>query len=498
MEEMMQYSLLGGFFLLLAVILLQKARKYRMKLPPSPPGRLILGHLPLLKQPKAIHRTLHDISQKYGPIVTLKFGFRTVIIVSSPAAVEECFTKNDVTLANRPPFLNGKVLNYNFTTLAAAPYGDHWRNLRRLTAIEVFSASRLNTFASIRREEVKNLLRKIHKTCGDGSAVIELRTMLLDLNFNVMMRMVAGKKYYGEDVDGLEESKRFKDMMHEFSECTRVTNLGDLFPILQCIDYDGFKNRMTQLGKRMDAFWQGLIDEHRVDKSRNTMVSHLLALQESEPEYYTDEIIKGIILMMLVAGTKTSALSLEWAFSNLLNNPRALKKAVDEVDTQVGHGRLADEPDFANLHYIQCIIHENLRLCPPAPLLVPHVASERCTLGGYDIPSGAMVLVNAWSIHRNPDVWDDPLSFKPERFENGKGEPYRLLPFGLGRRGCPGEAMAFRVINLVMSQLLQCFEFSTVDGEEVDMTETAATLMLKINPLHLVCKARPNTHNLLA
>jgi cytochrome P450 len=208
--------------------------------------------------------------------------------------------------------------------------------------------------------------------------------------------------------------------------------------------------------------------------------------------------IHNFLQMMLVAGTKTSALSLEWAFSNLLNNPHALKKAVDEVDTQVGEGRLADEPDFANLHYIQCIIHENLRLCPPAPLLVPHVASERCTLGGYDIPSGAMVLVNAWSIHRNPNVWDDPLSFKPERFENGKGEPYRLLPFGLGRRGCPGEAMAFRVINLVMSQLLQCFEFSTVDGKEVDMTETAATLMLKITPLHLVCKARPNTHNLLA
>ena len=161
-----------------------------------------------------------------------------MIVVSSPSAVEECFTKNDIILANRPPFLNGKVLNYNFTTLAAAPYGDHWRNLRRLTAIEVLSSSRLNTFAGIRREEVKNLLRKIHKTCGDGSAVIELRTILLDLNFNIMMRMVAGKKYYGEDVDGLEESKRFKDMMQEFSECTRVTNLGDLFPILQSIMMD--------------------------------------------------------------------------------------------------------------------------------------------------------------------------------------------------------------------------------------------------------------------
>jgi cytochrome P450 len=202
--------------------------------------------------------------------------------------------------------------------------------------------------------------------------------------------------------------------------------------------------------------------------------------------------------MMLVAGTKTSAMSLEWAFSNLLNNPRVLKKAIDEVDTQVGQDRLVDEPDFSNLQYIQCIIYENLRLCPPAPLLVPHVASERCSLGGYDIPSGAMVLVNAWSIHRNPDVWEDPLSFKPERFENGKGEPYRLMPFGLGRRGCPGEAMALRVINMVMGQLLQCFEFSTIDGKDVDMTETAATLMLKVTPLQLICKARPNTHSLLA
>ncbi|KAG5241474.1 cytochrome P450 family protein [Salix suchowensis] len=215
--------------------------------------------------------------------------------------------------------------------------------------------------------------------CGDGSAVIELRTMLLDLNFNIMMRMVAGKKYYGEDVDELEESRRFKNMMQEFTECTR---------------------------------------------------------------------------MMLVAGTKTSAMSLEWAFSNMLNNPHVLKKAKDEVDTQVGQDRLLDEPDFSNLHYIQCIIHENLRICPPAPLLVPHVASERCSLGGYDIPSG--------------------------------------------RRGCPGEAMALRVINLVMGQLLQCFEFTTADGKEVDMTETAATLMVKITPLELICKARPNTHNLLA
>ncbi|KAJ6915602.1 cytochrome P450 family protein [Populus alba x Populus x berolinensis] len=118
-------------------------------------------------------------------------------------------------------------------------------------------------------------------------------------------------------------------------------------------------------------------------------------------------------------------------------------------------------------------------------------------LGGYDIPSGAMVLVNAWSIHRNPDVWEDPLSFKPERFENGKGEPYRLLPFGLGRRGCPGEGMALRVINMVMGQLLQCFEFSTIDGNDVDMTETASNTHVENYPLQLICKARPNTHSLL-
>uniref|UniRef100_A0A6N2MYF1 Uncharacterized protein n=1 Tax=Salix viminalis TaxID=40686 RepID=A0A6N2MYF1_SALVM len=169
-----------------------------------------------------------------------------------------------------------------------------------------------------------------------------------------------GKKYYGEEVDGLEESRRFKNMMQEFSECTRVTNLGICFP---------FCSALTMMDLRQD-----------------------------DPAGAKGWTLSG--KMMLVAGTKTSAMSLEWAFSNMLNNPHVLKKGMGEVDTQ----------------------------------------KERVS----------------WRSHGSQ-------SDKP----------------GYG-------------------QLLQCFEFTTVDGKEIDMTETAATLMVKITPLELMCKARPNTHNLLA
>lgn len=200
------YSLFGFFLLVLAVKFLLPTGKKRKNLPPSPPAIPIIGHLHLLKQP--IHRTLENLSRKYGPIVFLRFGSRSVILVSSPSLAEECFTKNDINFANRPPFLNGKHLHYNFTTVASANYGDHWRNLRRICAIEIFSSSRLNSSSGIRRDEIKHLARRLQQVSNTGFAKVDLRSMFTDLTFNIVMRMIAGKRYYGEDVNLIEEAKK--------------------------------------------------------------------------------------------------------------------------------------------------------------------------------------------------------------------------------------------------------------------------------------------------
>ncbi|RRT36319.1 hypothetical protein B296_00042038 [Ensete ventricosum] len=196
---------------------------------------------------------------------------------------------------------------------------------------------------------------------------------------------------------------------------------------------------------------------------------------------------------LLAAGTDTSAVTMEWAMSLLLIHPEVLHAARAELDAKIGQGRIAEEEDIPDLPYLNCVITETLRLYPSVPLLVPHESSQDCTVGGYDVPRGTMLLVNAWAIHRDPNTWDDPQEFKPERFqcEGGKEEAgLRMLPFGAGRRKCPGEGLAMRLIGLALATLIHCFEWEKLPGEEVDMTEGQALSMPKVKPLEVVCTPR--------
>ncbi|OMO99954.1 Cytochrome P450 [Corchorus olitorius] len=206
-----------------------------------------------------------------------------------------------------------------------------------------------------------------------------------------------------------------------------------------------------------------------------------------------------MVQVLVLAGTETVAATLEWALSVLLNHPDILEKAKEELDSEVGQQTLIDEPHISNLPYLQNIISETLRLYPAAPLLIPHMASNDCTIGGYNVPSNTIVLINAWAVHRDPKLWDDPLAFKPERFENpGETESYKFLPFGLGRRACPGLSLAHRVIGLALGSLIQCFEWKRVGNEEIDMTEGHGLTMPKAQPLVAMCRARPIMNKVLA
>ncbi|BFG35875.1 hypothetical protein CerSpe_221490 [Prunus speciosa] len=491
MEDILFCTSLTLIFILFAFkFLVQPNRRGYKNLPPSPPSLPILGHLHLLRPP--VHRTFHRLSQKYGPVFSLWFGSRRVVIVSSPSAVEECFTKNDIVLANRPRSLMSMHVGYNNTTMAGSPYGDHWRNLRRIGVTEIFSTARLQTFSGIRKDEVKHLLLKLSQNARDGFAKVELKSMFNELTFNIIMTMVAGKRYYGDDVSvDKEEAKQFRQIMSDAFFYGGAANPADFLPILNWVGSGGYEKKVKTLAKRTDVFLQGLIDEHRrKGKNGTTMIDHLLSLQESQPEYYNDQIIKGLILVMLLAGTDTSAVTLEWALSNLLNNPHVLKKAKAELDAQLGQENLVDEPDLSKLPYLQSIISETLRLCPAAPLLVPHLSSEDCIIGGFDVPRDTMVLINAWALHRDPEVWDDPESFMPERFESGDNFSHKLLPFGLGRRACPGVGLAQRVVGLTLGSLIQCFEWERVSEKEIDMTEDKGLTMPKAVPLEAMCKPR--------
>ena len=202
---------------------------------------------------------------------------------------------------------------------------------------------------------------------------------------------------------------------------------------------------------------------------------------------------------MLVGGTSTSSDTMEWAMALLLNNPDKLKKAQAEIDERIGNKRLLQESDLPNLPYLQCVITETLRLYPAGPLLVPHESSEECVVGGYDVPRGTMLLVNAYSIHRDPNAWAEPEKFVPERFEEAKGEEHKLmLPFGMGRRRCPGEGLARRAVGLELGTLIQCFEWERPGEEMVDMSEGSGLTLPKALPLEALYRPRENMIGVLA
>nr|QWK52302.1 cytochrome P450 81H1 [Isatis tinctoria] len=481
-------------------------------LPPSPRVCLpIIGHLHLLAQP-LLHRTLLRLSHSLGPVFSLRLGSRLAVIVSSPAVAEECFlTKNDIVLANRPRFTVGKYVAYDYTSMVTAPYGDHWRNLRRITALEILSTNRLNGSAEIRRDEVKRLLQKLHGLSVEGPVKVELRPLLTGLTLNVIMRMMTGKRFFEEDKGGKANiSLEFRELVAEILELSAADNPADFLPALRWFDYKGYIKRAKRIGEKMDSFLQGFLDEHRANKERlefkNTMIAHLLDSQEKEPHYYNDVTIKGLILVMVVGGTDTSALTVEWAMSNLLNHPQVLEITRQNIDTQIESSsssstrHLLKEEDLVNMNYLNDVVSETLRLCPLAPLLVPHFSSSDCVIGGFDVPRDTIVLVNAWAIHRDPSVWADPTSFRPERFE-GRDQfghySNKMMPFGLGRRICPGLNLANRLVGLLLGSMVQCFEWESGSGGPVDMTEGPGLSMPKAEPLVVTCRPREGASELL-
>ncbi|KVH98293.1 cytochrome P450, partial [Cynara cardunculus var. scolymus] len=418
--------------------------------PPNPwfPPLPIIGHLYLLKPP--FHKSL----AKHGPIQLLQFGSRPVLHVSSPSLAEECLTTNDVIFANRPRLLAGKYLGYNYTSLVFAPYGDHWRNLRRVSAIEILSSHRLSELEPMRTKEVLLTIRKLYRSSLKQAAEVQVKAMLVDLTLNTMMRMVSGKRYhYGSDnvltVEEKEKADRFQELVAEIFEVMGATNIGDYMPVMRWLGVSKLEKQLIRLQARRDLFMQELVEELKE------------GLKNS-------------------GGTQTSISTMEWAMSLLLNNPSVLKKAQAEIDEYVGQDRLLQESDIANLPYLGCIIKETMRMFPAGPLL-PHESTKDCKVGGYHIPSGTMLLVNVWGIQNDPTIWGDPKTFRPERFESLEGyrDGFKFMPFGSGRRSCPGEGMALRTVALGLGSLIQCFEWERTSESHVDLSEGSGVGMPK-------------------
>ncbi|XAR60934.1 Unspecific monooxygenase [Bertholletia excelsa] len=364
--------------------------------------------------------------------------------------------------------------------------------MRKLAVIELLR--------HVRVSEIEAGMNELYRL---GESPVVISEWLEQLTLNIIVRMIAGKRYFarGEAAEE-EESKRFRRVIKEFMYASGDFPVSDLipFPPLRWLDsISGALKRVKRVMEEVDWFVERWIEEHQQRRleggssgeQEGDFIDVMLSTIDDTfaSEHTRQTIVKATTMNLILAGSDTTSVHLTWILSALLNNRRELKRAQEEIDSKVGKDRWVQDSDINNLVYLQAIVKETLRLYPPGPLSVPHLSTENCTIGGYFIPSGTRLLVNTWKLHRDPRVWSEPDKFMPERFltrhadVDVSGHNFEFTPFGSGRRACPGIALAFQVSHLTLARLLQGFEFETPSGEPVDMAGGSGLTMPKVEPL---------------
>ncbi|CAH9070992.1 unnamed protein product [Cuscuta epithymum] len=468
---------------------LHSSVKKKKKVAPGPRALPILGHLHLLgKNP---HHDLSKLAKLHGPIMRLRFGFIEHVVVSSPPAAHLFLNTHDLLFAGRPPHQASNHINYGQINLTFGQYGPYWRAIRKICTLELLSSHKIRSFQSVRTEEMCLLVESL-KSAAETDLSARVAAMAADMS----CRTVFGKKYEFKDVDERGLKVAVKETMELFAR----PNLADYFPpYLGWVDLQGFRRRLKATAELFDTFLERIVDDHEQRDEKRDFVDILLSISKSgETDFpFSRQHVKSILLDMFITSMDTSATVIDWTICEIIKHPQVLKKVQQELESNVGLDRMVDESDLEKLKYLEMVIKESLRLHPVAPLLLPHEAREDCVVDGFDIPKGARIIVNVWAIGHDPNVWADPEKFIPERFEglniDYKGQHYELIPFGSGRRMCPGLQLGITTVKLVIAQLVHCFDWElpkSMSPEEIDMTEEFGLVATRANHLMVVPKYR--------
>ncbi|XP_068660036.1 xanthotoxin 5-hydroxylase CYP82C4-like [Aristolochia californica] len=490
------------------------------KAAPEPPGAWpIIGHLPLLASVSHPHRAFAALADKYGPAFIIRMGLSRMLIVSTKEVAKECFTTNDRVFATRPHTIAGKLMAYDHAIMGFSPLGPVWKESRKIATMELFSARRIEMLKHVRSSEINAWVKELFVKWRENEEKpleLEMKSQLDDLTFNVLMQMVAGKRYFGDNVDKADEemASSFSQAMKQFNHYLGTSGIYDALPFLEWFDFKGDAKAMKRAHREMDSIVQNWVDEHRERRGRrggssssdqgHDFIDVLLSMEEAGQFTVTlpgkDTAIKALALTQLVAGVDSMANTLVWALSLLLTNRHVLEKVLDELDSHVGRVRFVEESDLPKLKYLQAVVKESMRLFPVGPLLVPHEAMEDCQVAGHFVPRGTGLFINAWAIQRDPRVWSDPDKFLPDRFMTIhadmelKGQHFDLLPFGSGRRSCPGAALALQVVYVTLARILQVFDIMPQSNVPLDLEEGFGLLLYKLNPLKVQIKPRLPHH----
>ncbi|XP_010527150.1 PREDICTED: cytochrome P450 84A1-like [Tarenaya hassleriana] len=455
--------------------------------PPGPRGYPIFGNMALMNQ--LSHRGLADLSKKYGGLLHLQMGRIHIVAVSTADMAREILQVQDVVFANRPANVAITYLTYDRADMAFANYGPLWRQMRKICVMKLFSRKRAESWASV-REEIGSMIQSITEQAGSPVNVGEL---VFALTRNITYRAAFGSFAR----DGQDE---FMKILQEFSKLFGAFDMAEFLPWLGWLYPRDFVKRLEKARGSLDSFIDNIIDEHMEkkrtrdindDDGNDDMVDELMAFYSEEHEQkgvkhddsqsllrLTRDNIKALVMDVMFGGTETVASAIEWAMAELMKSPKELKRVQQELTDVIGLNRPFNESDLENLPYFRCAMKETLRMHPPIPLLL-HETSADTVVSGYGIPKDSRVMINVWAIGRDGSVWPDPDEFRPGRFLDSnspdfKGSDFQFLPFGSGRRSCPGMQLGLYALELAVAHMLHSFDWELPDGVssgDLDMTD---------------------------
>ncbi|XP_057483492.1 flavonoid 3',5'-hydroxylase 2-like [Actinidia eriantha] len=477
-------------FLLTRLFVRSLLLKPNRRLPPGPRGLPVIGALPLLGQMP--HVALANMARKYGPIVYLKVGTCGMVVASTPDAARAFLKTLDINFSNRPPNAGATHLAYNAQDMVFADYGPKWKLLRKLSNLHMLGGKALEDSAHLRSVELGHMLRSMCEFSRRGEAVV-VAEMLTFAMANMLGQVILSRRVFGTFGS---ESNEFKDMVVELMTTAGLFNVGDFVPSIAWMDLQGIEGGMKKLHRKFDVLITKMIDEHmKVAHERKGRPDFLDALMGNRENPNGPKLsiinIKAILLNLFTAGTDTSSSSIEWALAEMLKNPSILRRAQEEMDQVIGRNRRLEESDLPKLPYLRAICKESFRLHPSTPLNLPRISTEACEVNGYYIPKNTRLSVNIWAIGRDPDFWENPLEFLPDRFlsaKNGKIDPrgndFELIPFGSGRRICAGARLGIVLVEYILGTLVHSFEWKLPDGAvELNMDEAFGLALQKAVPL---------------
>ncbi|XP_065858799.1 cytochrome P450 726A27-like [Euphorbia lathyris] len=479
------------FFLIISIIASKIWKKKSLITPPGPWRLPFVGNIHQLATDQP-HRRLTELAKTHGPIMHIQLGQVPTVIISSAELAKQVLKTQELHFLERPFLLAADIMLYNRTDIIFAPYGDYWRRMKKIAILELLSAKRVRSFRSVREDQVSSFVGNLRL---EAESAVNLSKELLSLTNSIIAIISVGKKF-----------KKQEEMISVITDAIVAAggfSVADAFPSLNRVlpVITGMRFSLGRIHRQADEILDEIINEHKAiraaevsEKESDNILDVLLDIQENGDLEFclTMDNIKAMILEMFGAASDTSSATIEWAMAEMMKNPHVMQKAQEEVRRVFNEKRAINEEDFHELKYMKMIIKETLRLHPPLAL-IPRECREKSRVNGYDIYPKTRVLVNAWAIGRDSKCWEDPEKFYPERFIDScidfKGNDFEFLPFGAGKRICPGIAMAMANVELIIAKMLYYFDWKLPDGgtsESLDMSESFGLAIKRKNDLVLI------------